>query len=493
MLQAAATFSAGLLAGQGLGACREKLPGCRLRDPGEDDGPAFRLSVHVLAAASPEVAAPGLVARPQLRLEVVLGQSRKETEAAVFAGTGGSEGAGGAAASALSSAGGAMASGWGAFSCSSGGDDSRRSFADSELDEQEEQEEPSPWRFDDTLTFAAGLSDILGEGLRFRLAARSDMCLGPLQVRMPRVQDLGEAVLELRHGILAVCRPEPGAPPGSGLSSSSSASASASASASTSRRRLWQTPVLVVPLRRACSDGAAAAQVPVVSRISLTCSVNCDPSLLLRKAEQAERSLVDKVVDPCVRCIQGPECASLPFCGVGRLPSSCRARSPRPYCRNGSQRSGDDSLSRSNGYATCEVPASLVAGGYMQDDQEAPNGLWPALNGLWPAHPTAASENSSRWQPKRFSEAAPEDAAAAPAVAAPPADGGYGHSYGQGGHGPSAYQPPPGERLFTTGLRPQGVAQAPPPQGYYYSAAAVPVPRELSSPLQGPKARARGC
>jgi len=494
IFQGVVTFSAGLLAGQGLGACQESLPGCRLRDPAQESGSAFRLSVRVLGADSPELQAPGLVARPVLRLEVGLGESQKETEAAVFAGGQ----AGGSSSS------GAKASSWAQLGCVSSED--RASRASSRVSSKsEEDEEACSWHFDDTLTFAARVPDLLGPGLRLRLGACSDVCIGPLQVRMPRVQDLGEAVLELRHGILAACRLAPTEVQGG-------STCSAGGSIGGAVRQVWQTPVLQVSLKR-LADGMRTV---VVARVALTCSVTADPALLLHEAARAERSLVDRVVDPFVRCIETPACGGAPFCcsaAVGR--GAATARSPRTCCSvDGSAvpvpfyRGAGSSGSRGSegqcdsAYATCEVPSSLVSGGPpLQEDLDGLsglnglNGLWPmppsghragaalaappsggapppgfgggggagvhaelALGGWWPSQPPAeeprgAGSAPAGWQPRRFWEPSPQDVVRA--------DGG-GRGCGEG----ITATPPRGEHLYTMGLnRPSARAPSSPPVG----------------------------
>lgn len=460
MFQAAATFGAGILAGQGLGACRESLPGCRIRDPGEDAGTSFRLSVHVLGARSAELARPGLVRRPELRVEVLFGQTQKETEAAVFAGD---------AAAATPQLDGAAAAGWAALGCTSGDGEGRdgRSAASGGAPAADaaaaalgaagaaaEDDERCPWRFDDTVTFAARPCDVLREGIRLRLGARSDVCLGPLQVRLPRVQDLGEGVLELRRAVLAACRPAAAPDAGHGAGGSSGGPAAAP-------RRVWRTPVLVVPLTRVADGPAGGLSLPVVSRVSLTCSVNMDPEVLLREAALADRSLMDKVVDPMVQCIEAPACAALPFCGAGRLAAACRARSPRSY-GTPPRASGAGAVAGAaagGAYATCEVPAVLVRGGALPEEEAEDGFQQPSLNGLaglWPAHGAGLGAESP-WRPVRFSSAAPE----AGAPGAGPDAGGAG-----GARPPSRWAAADapalrGERLSTVGL----LAMSPPPPG----------------------------
>lgn len=413
MFQAAATFGAGLLAGQGLGACQERLPGCRLRSLTEDAGTAFRLSVHVIGARSDELARPGFIARPELRLEVVLGQARKQTEAADFVGEPQAAAARGA-------------SNWGDLGCTSGGGGSHSSTSRSSSSSGASAAadlggDRCPWRFDDTLTFAVGAADVLGGGLRLRLGARSDVHFGPLQVRLPTTQDLGEGILELRAGVLSACRLAAHAAVDGRSGGRDGAAARG--------KKVWQTPVLVVPLIRAgdlMRSGGSAA----VSHVWLSCSVSVDPEKLLLEAEQAGRSLVDRVVDPCMQCVQAPGCGALHYCTAGLSAApACSARSPRHLCSGSAAKgagvgSPESSAGQDTGvYATCEVPSALTSAGSPPRLQEAIDD-WsrhPSMNGLaglslayggeaslgsWAPSRCAASSvvpsNGAVWVPKNF-------------------------------------------------------------------------------------------
>lgn len=406
MFQAAAGFSAGLFAGHGLGACREGLPGCRIRGPADGLGQSFRISVRVLGASSTELSAPGVVARPQPRLEVSLGEVQKQTEAAVFCSSAASSYSGPATMSGTSL--------HDVLACSSAhpGDRSRREAACADnagaastaMSRSWPSYEALPWQFDDTLTFAARPHDLLGDaGLRLRLRVTNEVCIGPLQVQMPNVQDLGEASLDLRREVLAKCTagyppdlPGAAAPRPGGLA-----------------RKVWHTPELVVPLWR-----AADRELPkAMSRVLVSVSVNADPQALLRQAELAERGLVDRVVGQavtgCVGSAPAVACDAdgglVPFCCAAPATAAaaaapcraCRARSPRPYMnttRGNPQDGGCGAIPGeeegadgfgAGAYANCEVPASLVGGGSgawpSQDEFDGANGL----NGLWPAPPAA--------------------------------------------------------------------------------------------------------
>merc|ERR1719282_518365 len=88
MIQAAATFGAGIMAAQKLGpacGCQGPMPSCRLRNAADDEGTNFKLAVHVHAAAVPELNEPGLLMRPKPQLQVLLGDVRTETAVADYA------------------------------------------------------------------------------------------------------------------------------------------------------------------------------------------------------------------------------------------------------------------------------------------------------------------------------------------------------------------------------------------------------------------------
>lgn len=213
---------------------------------------SFKLAVHVHGASAPELRESGIW-RSRPRLEVLLGPCRKETELADFVGD--------ASSSSVSSA----------ARCGAG----------------KGEEVECPWRFGDTLVFAARLADALATGLRFRLGARRDVLLGFWEVEHAfHDLELGEAVLDLRQQVLAECLPSPclggAGAPGRGAG--------------------WETGLLTVPLRRVCD----AAQVVVVAHVVLSCSVNVDPELLLQEADQSNMSLLEKVVGPVVRCAEAP-------------------------------------------------------------------------------------------------------------------------------------------------------------------------------------------
>lgn len=275
MIQAAMTFGAGVLAGQGLHNCTDELPNCTLRGPGENEESAFKLAVHVHGASVPELWEPGILTRPRPQLQAFLGQSQKETEVADFVGN--------------TTAGEVIATDFRGGNAISG--QANTNFSDSKallkiLD--------CAWRFGDTLTFAARLGDILCGGLQLRLCARSDICLGRLQVQLPHTHDLGEAVLDLRHHILPACEPNWVINGSSGFGGSG--------------QPAWGTPSLAVPFTHARNSlRSGVSEMSVVAQVVLSFSVNVNPNSLLHEAGKAERPFLE-------RCMQVPVPKCLPDC-----------------------------------------------------------------------------------------------------------------------------------------------------------------------------------
>jgi len=368
MIQAVATFGAGVFAGQGLSACHGSLPSCGLRGHGDDHGTAFKLSVHVHRISASELE-PSPVLRPQPQLEVCLGQARKCTEVADFTDA--------AAARGLAEAGTGAADGG-----------------------------PAPaggaWGFGETLTFAAQLGDVLGVGLRLQLSARSDVCLGPLRVQLPRTRDLGEAALSLRRAVLPACEPAAGEALGGSFGGSG--------------RPEWRTPALSVPLARTGDGLHSGIASPAVAHVVLSVSVNADPEALLRRAEELERPLVEQVVDPVVQCIEAPskcvrEAAArwAPLCSGCRPARRCQSPVHRAQAK-GSSMNDDRPLCitlpmGSGAYATCEVPAFLAA--------ECPGhcaGMQPTIRGPWAAEAPCGRRHGCCRSLSGIPEVAPEAA-----------------------------------------------------------------------------------
>ena len=62
-----------------------------------------------------------------------------------------------------------------------------------------------PWRFDDTLTFTACMSDALRPGLTLRLRAEKDFHLGPLQLDFSKFAEVGITGVDLKRCVLPAC------------------------------------------------------------------------------------------------------------------------------------------------------------------------------------------------------------------------------------------------------------------------------------------------
>jgi len=315
--------------------------GVQLRTPGEDLGTPFRVSLRIHWADVPELSAPGLMARPELRLVVLLGQVEKRTEPAVYTVQTLSRGNSMVAVLGLACV---------ADQGERDGRDTRSSGADADA---------GPWAFDDTLTFAARLSDVLGVRICLQLVARNDVHLGPVQVRLPGEQSLGEASLDLRDDILGRC----------------GVLACKSGNTPGRPRQTWTTPEFVVPF--ATSAGQAVAGSTSIGsgrkqpRLAVTCTVNTNPQALLREAYSAELSLVDKVVQQA-HCLQGQQMfGTLSSCAT-RV-SVCNARSPGMRQKGLAVESSPRMRRRRGGYDTCEVPSSLISS-YDEDGSSPMHG-----------------------------------------------------------------------------------------------------------------------
>lgn len=267
MMQAAAGFCGGAWVGHRCSTC--EFPHLRRAS---DETAAFRLSVRVLSAAIPALCSPGLLMRQRPRAEVTLGNAHKETEPAEF--------------STCESAASRAASG-------------NNAGSSTKADEREPGEgRPSagvecPWRFGDTLTFVAGLADVMGPGLKLRLTAHTDLRLGPLQVELARQKDLGGCIIDLRRRVLPACvHTRRCDPDGSGGVAGPDGS-----------HTLWETPVLLLALTPSApvsegdiSQGSSCAP----AHVALTFGVSSNPEVLTKLAADAERPLAEKVVSPFV-------------------------------------------------------------------------------------------------------------------------------------------------------------------------------------------------
>lgn len=242
-----------------------ELPRMRCR---ESDAGGFRLGVSILAASISTLDAPGRLTRQRPRLEVGLGCDNKTTGFATFA----------------SSA-------------------STASHVSAGAKHPAQVEGPllCPWRFDDTLVFQARAVDVLGPGLRFRLCAHSDVRLGPLEVEFAGARDLGFCTLDVRRRVLPACVHARRRDPDGGWDGQDDPMGG---------RRIWETPVLVLPLSVTSPDGGSGDKPmdfnQAVAHITLVCSVSMDPQAILQEAEFFEQPLAKRVAVPLRAMVEEP-------------------------------------------------------------------------------------------------------------------------------------------------------------------------------------------
>mmetsp|Transcript_59999 Transcript_59999/g.131812 ORF Transcript_59999/g.131812 Transcript_59999/m.131812 type:complete len:445 (-) Transcript_59999:82-1416(-) len=240
----AAAFGGGLRLKQTF----EELPLPQLRRTAETNGGSFKLSVRAVAASVPALTRPGVWSRQRPRLEVALGDVQKDTELADFAGDH------------VAADGGSGGVGTCAREC--------------------------PWRFGDTLTFIVSLKDLLGPGLRLKLRAFNDVTLGPVQFKLSRVDDLGEACVDLRRRALPGCVRGEAGRRGGGRGGGGGA-------------EVWQSPVLLIPLSYVrggvVGDGQGLGQA--VAHVALAFSTDTDPEMILAAADAETRTVKDVIAD----------------------------------------------------------------------------------------------------------------------------------------------------------------------------------------------------
>jgi len=351
MLQAAAAFGAGLVAQQGLQTSCAQAPSCSAHQ--EEEGTACKISVRVHTASVPSLGEPGRMVRPRLRLEAAFAGAWKETEDADFAGPHQQlqSDVASCVASRCSSR----------MSCSSSatlrrsgsapglrtaGCAKRSADVHNNTATVGDIAESCLWRFGDTLTFAVRPGDLLSGGMTLRLHVQSGMRLGPLHVEMPHsVQDLGEAVIDLRRRVLPACVPSwpPGWEPDCGLPGDRDDWRPGGAECELECPPAWETPALVVPLTRLDKSPLSGVAVSIVARVALSFSVNVDPMALLREIEDAEKPLKDKFADRLAACLLAP-LTPLSVCGGLTVGAASKASSawglsadrqftPRPHRR----------------------------------------------------------------------------------------------------------------------------------------------------------------
>eukprot|EP00927_Polykrikos_kofoidii_P059440 TRINITY_DN54593_c0_g1_i1.p1 TRINITY_DN54593_c0_g1~~TRINITY_DN54593_c0_g1_i1.p1 ORF type:complete len:574 (+),score=90.99 TRINITY_DN54593_c0_g1_i1:197-1918(+) len=272
MFQAATAFTGGVWVRGKLNDIQ--LPQFR-RAVAEAD--SFKLSVRILSASIPSLSAPGLLKRERPRVEVKLGNTRKITEPGDFA-----------------------------------QDRSGSSSFPSILKENGEIGSndtcpPCPWQFGDTLTFAAQVSDVAGQGLCIWLRSASEVRLGPVQVDLAAGRELAACSVDLRHRVLPACVRRRTCDvdsfasqvfvPGSGCGP-------CAPSSNISAQSVWESPVLVLPLAHVSELPGAVGQA--AAHVTVVFNVNSDPKALLSAADVAARPLADKVVGPLRRLVQEP-------------------------------------------------------------------------------------------------------------------------------------------------------------------------------------------
>lgn len=280
MIQAIAAFSGGLWVQNRLSDLQ--LPHLSRR---VNEAETFKLSVRVIAASIPGLSDNGLLTRERPRVAAVLGNVRKETEF---------------------------------------GD-----VADDDEDFGVDDDIPScDWKFNETLTFAASVNDIMaGQTVQLWLHTKSDVYLGPFQMNLARNRDVGVCSVEIRKQILPEC-----VPVDERAGDSARHGESPPGGAKRGPHLVWETKVLPFALTHVDSNSGTGNFVlgQAAGHVLIKFSMNADPQAMLRRAETAARPLVDRVADPFKQIISAPvrwveaatEVASCdgvdPYCGVGR-------------------------------------------------------------------------------------------------------------------------------------------------------------------------------
>jgi len=171
MFGAAAGFCSGALAGHQCQKCHaaacEGLATVQGAEPAAD----FKLLVHILGASIPELETPGLLLKQRPRAEAGLGRLRRETCYAEYLGEEGD-----IFERAAAGLDGLLGVGSCRVSVEGRGAGGLKSGREGELE--------CPWRFGDTLTLDARVSDVTGPGLKVCLRADSEVRLGRLAVRL---------------------------------------------------------------------------------------------------------------------------------------------------------------------------------------------------------------------------------------------------------------------------------------------------------------------
>eukprot|EP00928_Gymnodinium_smaydae_P098228 TRINITY_DN9090_c0_g2_i1.p1 TRINITY_DN9090_c0_g2~~TRINITY_DN9090_c0_g2_i1.p1 ORF type:complete len:319 (-),score=28.22 TRINITY_DN9090_c0_g2_i1:98-1054(-) len=235
----------------------------------------FRISIRVLTACIPALAAPGIFSRQRPRARLSLGDVHMETNFAVFVGS-----AAGAQRATSSqnphgmrrrSDDGCGLGGGG--DCGSGFDSANRKST-SNLTAAS-----WPWHFCDTVTFSACLADVRGPGLQLQVHGYSDFRLGPWLLEMAGVSNLGACSIDIREDILAHCKAyKSSADVGVGVES-------------------WESSACILPLWSS-TEGGRSSREPV-AHVTISFAVSMDPELIGRLADDEERSLAQRTAVNC--------------------------------------------------------------------------------------------------------------------------------------------------------------------------------------------------
>ncbi|CAK9068697.1 unnamed protein product [Durusdinium trenchii] len=280
MIQAIAAFSGGLWVQNKLSDLQ--LPQLSRRI---NEAETFKLSVQVVAASIPGLSDSGLLTRERPRVSALLNGVRKETE-----------------------------------------------FGDCDADEVLalpgpgcEDLPPCDWQFNETLTFAVTVADVLaGQTVQLWIHTYSDVRFGPFQVNLTRARDVGVCSVELQKQVLPEC-----------VASEESGDSTRHQVDTTPRRKgtySWETPVLPFPLTHVGGAGGAGDFVlgQAAGHLLVKFSMNADPQAMLLRRDRASRPLVERVADPFRQIIAAPvrwvetatEFAKCDgdelYCGVGR-------------------------------------------------------------------------------------------------------------------------------------------------------------------------------
>lgn len=249
MLNIAAAFGGGVYVKRALDNIA--LPSFQCAQGQTDE---FKLSVRVIGAAALALKQPGVWSSQRPHLELSLGSTKKDTEFGDFA-------------------------------------------------DEESQMAPStgvtakecPWRFGDTVTFVATKKDLDGPGLRLRLRAQHDISLGPLQLQFRGVDELGEAIIDLKSRVLPAC-----AKRGLGRCGRGRKACISSRLEEVPTAEAWESPLMLIPLFyvKGCvlSTQQALGQAST-GHVAVVFSVNVDPESLLAAPFPEKRAFPDVLGD----------------------------------------------------------------------------------------------------------------------------------------------------------------------------------------------------